>query len=56
MANFTHNDPLLTILTHACQRKSVGETGIYWKVIHNLKTGVEKGRKKFPQDNLKLQG
>jgi hypothetical protein len=45
MTNLTHNAPFLTTLTHNCQRKSYGEMGIYWKVIHNQKTCREKAGK-----------
>jgi hypothetical protein len=42
MTHVTHNAPLLTTLTHASQQKSAAKAGVYSKVIHNLKLGVEK--------------
>jgi hypothetical protein len=42
MTHVTHNAPLLTTLTHTSQLKSVAEPEVYSKVIHNLKTAVEK--------------
>jgi len=42
MTHVTHNAPLLTTLTHMSQQKSAAKVGVYSKVIHNLKTAVEK--------------
>jgi hypothetical protein len=53
--SLTHNAPFLPTLTHTCQWKSDDEAGIYWKVIHNLKTAL-KLQQRIPRDDLKLPG